>query len=309
MNERLCVIICTHNRAGPLRGAIESVLAQHDPARDFQLLVVDNASTDRTAEVVAAYPDVRYVYESTPGLNPARNAGWRAAHARYVAFLDDDAEAAPGWISAVRAGLAAADGRPAIVGGPVEPVWCGARPAWLSDQLAVALPAIDWGGEARALGDVASEWLIGANMAMPVALLESVGGFDPRLDRCGANLLSNGDILIQREAQRRGYPRLYRPDMRVRHPVAPARLTPRWFRQRHYWQGRSDAAMEMIERRPDARRRMRAVLRRAARLLGSTQTLRDLVRPARDAQAFTRHCFALIELGHIAGLLGAGRRA
>jgi len=94
----ITVAICTHNRAAYLDEAIRSVLAQiHD---DTELLVVDNASTDNTAQVVRQFashqPPVVGIYEARPGISFARNTAFLKARGRYVLFLDDDATAEPG---------------------------------------------------------------------------------------------------------------------------------------------------------------------------------------------------------------------
>ncbi len=306
----ISVIVCTHNRAGFLSGALRSVVEQEFPRSDYEVIVVDNASTDHTREVVAdfqKYGNVRYVYEPKLGLNNARNTGWRVAAGKYAAYLDDDALAEPGWLAAIRAGFAMVAG-PAIIGGRVAPIWEAERPAWLSDSAAAALTIVDWGSTARPLAKVPREWLVGVNLAMPVALLEELGGFDPRLERWGHRLLSNGDILIQRLAQQRGYPCLYQPGRCVRHLVPAARLTQRWFVRRYYWQGISDAVMEMVETAPTLRRRLRKAWGRTVRLLRRRGVLRDLLLPTRDPGAFTRKCLTLIEVGHIAGLLRTVRQ-
>lgn len=306
----ISVIICTHNRAQFLPGALRSVMYQGFPSTAYEVIVVDNASTDRTCDVVAGFHkggNVRYEYEPKLGLNNARNTGWRAARGTYAAYLDDDAFAEPGWLAAIRDGFAAAGG-PAIIGGRVDPIWEAQRPAWLSDGAAAALTIIDWGTRVRPLAEVPREWLVGVNFAMPIALLKELGGFDPRLERLGNRLLSNGDTFLQRLAQRRGYTCLYHPQMRVRHLVPAARLTQRWFVRRYYWQGISDAVMEMIETSPTFAKRLGGVSRRTVRLLKTPGALRDLLLPTEDPTAFTRKCLNLIEVGHIVGLLRAGRR-
>jgi glycosyltransferase involved in cell wall biosynthesis len=87
------VVIPTHDRAAQLQEAIASVYGQTGRGRDFdvEVIVVDDASTDHTADVVRGYPDVRYVrLESNQGASAARNIAIRMSRGRYVAFLDDD---------------------------------------------------------------------------------------------------------------------------------------------------------------------------------------------------------------------------
>jgi glucosyl-dolichyl phosphate glucuronosyltransferase len=96
--------------------------------------------------------------------------------------------------------------------------------------------------------------------------------------------------------------------MAVDHLVPASRLQKEWFVRRYYWQGISDAVMQLIAERPGATRRAIEAAHRTARLLMSRQKLRALRSSSDDPDAFTEKCFALIEFGHIAGLLGAARR-
>jgi glycosyltransferase involved in cell wall biosynthesis len=87
------VVIPTHNRDRFLKAAIQSVLNQ--TFQDFELIVVDDASTDRTVEVVQSVADTRITYirhETNKGGAAARNNGIRNACGQYIAFLDDDDE-------------------------------------------------------------------------------------------------------------------------------------------------------------------------------------------------------------------------
>ncbi len=82
------VIIPCYNHAQFLRQAIESVLAQ--TYSDFEIVVVDDGSSDNTAEVVMRYPLVRYVYQENAGLASARNTGLRHSRGKFLVFLDAD---------------------------------------------------------------------------------------------------------------------------------------------------------------------------------------------------------------------------
>ncbi|MBX2864275.1 MAG: glycosyltransferase family 2 protein, partial [Leptolyngbyaceae cyanobacterium MAG.088] len=88
----ISAIICTHNRDQYLGAAIDSLLAQ--TLHDIEIIVVDNGSTDSTAEVVQprlSDSRLRYVYEPTLGLSMARNKGANTANGDILAYLDDDA--------------------------------------------------------------------------------------------------------------------------------------------------------------------------------------------------------------------------
>ncbi|MEQ8811104.1 MAG: glycosyltransferase family 2 protein [Imperialibacter sp.] len=93
--KKLTVIICTYNRSDLLQECLESIVNQSMDDRNFDVVVVDNNSSDRTKEVVDSmagkYHNVHYLKEENQGLSHARNAGWRLAKTEWVNYLDDDA--------------------------------------------------------------------------------------------------------------------------------------------------------------------------------------------------------------------------
>src|SRR5688572_14570339 len=133
---QLSVVMSTYNRGELLGDAIRSLLAQHQTITPpFELIVVDNNSTDKTHEIVEGFARidgrVRYLFEPRQGLSHARNAAIRDARAPLIAFTDDDVRAEPDWVSAiVRAFDEHRDA--AVIGGRVLPVWPGPPPLWLT---------------------------------------------------------------------------------------------------------------------------------------------------------------------------------
>ncbi len=302
----ISVIICTHNRAELLRKALESIVNQDFPKEHYEILVVDNASTDHTKEVAKAFlgaANLRYVYEGRLGLCIARNSGWQAARGEYVAYFDDDAIALPGWLSAVQEGFSMAPDV-GIVGGPAAPIWEESPPSWLTVHLAGALSIINYGPTSKRIEDVYKETLIGTNMAIARKVLEEVGGFHPSLDRVGENLLSNGDLYLQKEVIRRGYGCYYNPNMAIDHLVPAARLRRSWFIKRFYWQGISDAVMYQVEKVTSPRERLRLALQKlTAFLLSPLKFLYRLLR-AKQPRPFNAVCDAIIGIGFVFGVLG-----
>lgn len=114
------VVIATKDRASYLEKALESVALQAG-APEFEVVVVDNGSTDETAAVANAVPrgdaPVRYLYAPEPNRGKARNRGAEVARGRYLLFCDDDVSLPPGWIAAHAAAHAAAEDR--VVNGPI----------------------------------------------------------------------------------------------------------------------------------------------------------------------------------------------
>ena len=306
----ISVIICTRNRATLLKRAIQSVVDQ-DVARDaFELIVVDNASSDGTADVASSFQDrlsLRYVREERIGLCVARNTGWRGARGRYVVFFDDDAIAKPGWLRSIKLTFESAGPSVGVIGGRVDPIWEASRPSWLADDIAGSLTIVHWGDDAKIIRDIRQEWLVGANMALPRRLLSDIGGFHPWLDRVGNNLLSSGDVFLQKEVMRRGYDCLYVPGIAIEHRVPASRLTQEWFLRRFFWQGVSDAVMQLIERVPSRRQRLSLALKRMRRVLRSPAQLASLPFRTDSPEAFKRKCLALIDIGYVLGLLGAAK--
>jgi len=173
MNKPLTVLVCTHNRADLLRGALESLERQSLARGLFEVLVVDNASTDSTSTVVAecaarAKIDIRSVREAELGLDAARNRGLREAAGQIVAFLDDDARARHDWAAEILKGFERHDAP--IQGGRVDLLWESPRPVWFSDVLLRYLIHCDYGPEVVAV--TSPPWLYGTNVAFRKSLFQ-----------------------------------------------------------------------------------------------------------------------------------------
>ncbi|MGB7084712.1 MAG: glycosyltransferase [Phormidesmis sp.] len=241
----ISAIICTHNREQYLGAAIDSLLNQ--TLDGYEVIVVDNASTDSTAAVAKARltnPKVRYIYESTLGLSVARNAGAQAAQAPIIAYLDDDAEASAGWLASLLS-VFNENEKVAIAGGKVTLIWPpnAQPPVWLSEDLSSGLGAYDLGDELVYIQQPALTPR-GLNYALRKQFLQAVGGFDTHLGRVGTNLLSNEEQHMTRLALERGWQVAYVPAALAAHNVAPARMKPGWFLSRSWWQGISESYRE-----------------------------------------------------------------
>ncbi|MEP0915316.1 glycosyltransferase family 2 protein [Leptolyngbya sp. DQ-M1] len=240
-------IICTHNRDRYLGLAIDSLLAQDFTA--FEIIVVDNASSDRTREVVEARladPRLRYIYEPEIGLSVARNTGANSAKSEILTYLDDDAIASPHWLRTIYAAYQE-NPRLAIAGGKVTLIWTDGitSPKWLSDGLAGNLGAYDL-GDAIVQIDRPGLTPRGLNYSIRKSFLDQIGGFDPNLGRVGKNLLSNEELHMTHLALQTGWEVAYLPAACVAHHVAPERVRRRWFLDRGWWQGISECYREQI---------------------------------------------------------------
>lgn len=301
----ISVVICTHNRASHLANALESIQQQLYSSDKFEVIVVDNASIDSTRGVVESFAEtasVRYVYEKRLGLCHARNTGWRIAKGRYIAYLDDDAVADSGWLQALEDAFASSPDA-GVVGGRVDPIWEGPRPAWLSDELAMGLTIVDWAESPKKIVDFDVEWLVGTNMAISRKLLEQTGGFRPSLDRMGNKMLSSGDVFLQKQIIKQGYSCLYYPRAVVFHFISSSRLNQHWFLRRYYNQGLSDVMMQIIGENTYRSKRLVIALAKLWQLICSPHKLKILMHATVNPERFTEKCFTLITVGHIVGLL------
>lgn len=243
----ISAIICTYNREQYLGLAIDSLL-QQDFA-EFEVIVVDNASTDGTRQVVEArlpHAKLRYIYEPITGLSVARNTGAKIAQSPIIAYLDDDAIATPQWLRVL---YSAYENHPklAIAGGKVTLIWPEGitSPPWLSDNLAGNLGAYNLGEQ---WVDIKNPGLTprGLNYSIRRGFLEKIGGFDINLGRVGKRLLSNEELQMTELALQQGWQVAYIPEALVAHHVAPERVNRSWFMKRGWWQGISEYYREQL---------------------------------------------------------------
>jgi glycosyltransferase involved in cell wall biosynthesis len=222
------VVISTHNRAGVLPRALNALLAQTGDI-PYEIIAVDNRSTDATADVIRAKllesPHLRYVFEPQQGLPYGRNAGVRAARGAIVAFTDDDVEVPPDWVATITR-VFEAHPDVDVIGGRVTPVWPSALPSWFSRRQLGPF-ALGERGDAplRVSAENAAPCLVGANFAFRREVFERIGLFDPSYPK-------SQDREIQLRLWRAGGVGLYVPDMAISVEVPPERLTKKYFR---YW--------------------------------------------------------------------------
>ena len=132
------IVISTYNRCGLLEGALGALLSQTPADAAYEILVVDNNSTDQTRSVVQGLAmqnqeKLKYLFEPKQGLSYGRNAGIAAAKAPIIAFTDDDVRVAADWVWRVKGSFEA---NPDIdfLGGKVVPRWPAEPPPWLTKE-------------------------------------------------------------------------------------------------------------------------------------------------------------------------------
>jgi O-antigen biosynthesis protein len=171
---KVSVVVATYNGARTLRTCLESLGRLNYP--DYEVIVVDDGSTDATPEIAKQFPAVRYLRQTNHGLSVARNAGIQAATGAIVAFTDDDCRADEDWLYYLVSDLLRGDF--AAIGGhnflPPD-----------DSCVAAAVMAAPGGPAHVMLTDREAEHIPGCNMAFHKWALEQIGGFDPIYRKAG----------------------------------------------------------------------------------------------------------------------------
>ena len=212
---RFSVIICTRNRAASLRETLEAVFDQvPNQEISFEVIVVDNGSTDSTKPLVAEFlvtlPDrhfgnLKYCYESQPGLSYARNRGLEEATGEVIVFTDDDILPESIWLEQIHRefindpDLHLFGGRVLLASAKLQPV------SIVTSEIPQTHVAPD-----------ACATVIGANLAFRREIFDEVGNFDVRLG-AGSFFSGGEDIEFLYRAMRTGYKLRYAPSATVYH--------------------------------------------------------------------------------------------
>jgi len=208
------IIIPVRNRPDEIRRCVASCYAQrYDPTR-YEVIVVDNGSTDMTARE-AAGAGARVISEPVPNRCLARNAGARVARGRWLAFIDSDCEADPGWLAA----LAVAVARAEPTAGGITSTGIGAIAGEIisappSSGVEAYIDARGWLDQRKFLagrGRFRPLFAATANLAVSAWLFRDRGGFNP--DLCVA--AEDADLCLR--LARKGWTIEYAPDARVIH--------------------------------------------------------------------------------------------
>src|SRR5438093_223814 len=219
---RISVVVCSYNGARTIRDCLEALERITYP--DFEVIVVDDGSTDATAAIAARY-DCRLIQTENRGLASARNTGLEAATGEIVAYTDDDAYPDPDWLTYLASTFLTTTH--AGVGGPnLAPPGDGA----IADCVANAP-----GGPVHVLlSDREAEHIPGCNMAFRTACLRTIGGFDPQFRIAG------DDVDVCWRLRDRGFTLGFTPAAIVWHHRRNS-IRAYWRQQRYY--GRAEALL------------------------------------------------------------------
>ncbi len=219
----ISVIVCSYNGERTIRQCLDGLLRLNYPKYD--VIVVDDGSTDATAEIARKYP-FRIIRTENQGLSTARNTGLQAATGEIVAYIDDDAYPDPDWLNYLAVTFRTTDH--VGVGGPNIPP--------PGDGLIADCVAVAPGGPTRVLvSDREAEHIPGCNMAFRKSCLESIGGFDAKFRVAG------DDVDVCWRLQERGWSLGFSPAAVVWHHRRNS-VKSYWRQQKAY--GKAEALLE-----------------------------------------------------------------
>lgn len=249
----ISVVIATFNRAALLAECLDHLARQPLAAGD-EVIVVDNASTDETPQVIEVARarftvPFHHLDEPAPGKSRAIARAVTVASGDVLAFTDDDVNVDSEWLDAMRAAMS--DDAVALAGGPVVPRWEGAPPRWLrirlrSDKADERRRDVRYGRLASPLGllhygpaaiDLGPRTVLGANMAVRRSAFLCVGGFAGHLGKLRGTLLSGEDRELCRLVQAAGMRAVYYPGALVHHFVPANRMRLRYYLSWFFWSG------------------------------------------------------------------------
>jgi glycosyltransferase involved in cell wall biosynthesis len=237
----ISVVICTYNRAALLTEALRSLFAQKVDNFNYEIVVIDNNSSDDTPATVESLKaespvPLRYFRETRQGNAYARNAGVEQAAAPIIAFLDDDCIADQNWLATMKSAFDR-DPELAFVGGRVLPVWENDPPAWLNTSHWAPLALLDYGTEEREIKGQTPLGLLTANIAVRKEVFGELGGFLPSLQRVKGSIGSMEDHEFVQRICRSGKRGLYVPEAITWAGVDPERMTKDYHRRWHTGHG------------------------------------------------------------------------
>jgi glycosyltransferase involved in cell wall biosynthesis len=305
---RFSVVLCTHNRAAYLRKAVESLFTLDYPADRFEIVVVDNRSTDATPDTVAALRKdapvpMGYYREPKLGLSHARNTGIRHSRFDHIAYLDDDAAADGRWLSVFDETFRryGAD----VVGGKVvpTPVAGYTPPDWFHSDYVWGFYGLDYArqGCAEKIFRVRFPRYLGGGCSCYRRELLSLpwSRFHAGLGRTGKRLYQGEETLLNYFLEKNDYKIFYNADAFILHFIDPERVTRAFVARKAFWGGYSDALMHrkmfglrFVFRNGPAKFREALAAYREARGSG-----------ANESALFEKRCFLLHDTGYLLRLL------
>ena len=226
---QLSIVICSYNRASYISDALDSLYKQTASLNAFETIIVDNNSTDNTAEVfsqwIAAHTNGSFTYitETNQGASFARNTGAAVAKGQWLCFMDDDAVATPNYVENI---LKHIETMPDVVGfgGRIIPKYIPAEPKWMSYYVSSLVGNFDYAPTACAFEN--GKYPLESNMIVRKDVYDAIGGFNTALPGVVGTLRIGGEGKeLFYKILALGHTIYYDPAICVHHVVEVKKLT------------------------------------------------------------------------------------
>ncbi|SMC23041.1 succinoglycan biosynthesis protein ExoM [Andreprevotia lacus DSM 23236] len=237
IQHTVAILVCTYRRPAMLAALLDSLAEQQCPGIAASVYVIDNDGQQSAAEIVVSrqrnnYPlQLTYLHEPQQNISLARNRGLDHAQADYIAFIDDDEVAVPGWLQSLVE--TAQSGNADLVFGPVIPVYPANMPHWLISGGFYERPRHDSGTTMPLLEARTGNVLIASRVLGTPPLR-----FDPALGLSGGE-----DYVFFRELFARGCKAVWADEAEVREEVPQARADAGWLVKRSFRIGSVEASL------------------------------------------------------------------
>ena len=241
----LSVIIPSRNRADTLRACLDSLKRQTLSSDAFEVIVVDNRSTDNTSEVVRDFANslqMVYSYKDEPGLHVGRHEGLRLAKSDLLVYADDDIKALPSWLEAIASSFA--DTSVVMVGGNNYPDFEIPPPVWLAQiwehpsykgRAFWPLSILDFG---EGCFEIDPGYVWGCNFSIRRNVLIQAGGFHPdAMPKDKLRYRGDGETHVSNFVRDAGLKVLFDSRASVYHRVSTDRMTLDYICYRFYLDG------------------------------------------------------------------------
>ena len=210
------VIVCTHNRAAILTDCVDSLLTQTIDKSRFEIIIVDNNSTDNTEEIAKDFvknnSNIKYLQEKTVGYSAPRNCGWKNALGNIVAYIDDDEIAAPDWLESIEKAFQIEE-KPDIIGGIYLIKYDKIPPDWFIESMG----GTNKNRQKGILNQRKDCYLAGGNIAFKKEVLEKLNGFSNDFNMKNGFLMMGEDTDICQRAKNAGFKLFYDPNIKIYH--------------------------------------------------------------------------------------------
>lgn len=239
------IIIPTYNGSSKLKKCLEHITDLRRPQHGFEVIVIDNGSTDDTAQIAKSYDFVRYFYDKTPGLHTGRHLGAKEAKGEILCYIDDDSFVDKNWLIEIEKTFSETE--VVLAGGSDLPHYEKRPPSWLK-YFWIDSPWGKWLGQLSLIEFYNKEmkapaWFVfGCNFIIKKQTMFENGGFNP--DGMPQHIIKyrgDGETALSCKLNQKGFVAHINPKIKIYHYVPKSRMTVEYFKKRAYNQGVSDS--------------------------------------------------------------------